>query len=98
MLFGNFISLLQDTTEAKCNSPSKSIPWMFTVRQMRVPVARIITTFLDHAYVSIVGPLIMYIKKKINQNCPHFVYTIYKSQKLSQQIELLVSYIFFRFS
>lgn len=64
MLFGNFISLLQDTTVAKCNHPSISILRLFPVRQMKVPAARIITTSLDHAYVSIVVPLIMYRKLK----------------------------------
>lgn len=64
MLLGYFISLIQDTTVTKCNIPSISIPRLFSVRPMKVPVARIITTTLDHAYVSIVGPLIMYLKKK----------------------------------
>lgn len=64
MLFGNFIRLLQDTTVAKCNHPSISILRLFSVRQMKVPVARIITTSLDHAYVSIVVPLIRYRKLK----------------------------------
>lgn len=63
MLLGYFISLIQDTTVTKCNIPSISIPRLFSVRPMKVPVARIITTTLDHAYVSIVGPLIMYLKK-----------------------------------
>lgn len=63
MLLGYFISLIQDTTVTKCNIPSISIPRLFSVRPMKVPVARIITTTLDHAYVSIVGPLIMYFKK-----------------------------------
>lgn len=65
MLLGYFISLIQDTTVTKCNIPSISIPRLFSVRPMKVPVARIITTTLDHAYVSIVGPLIMYLKKKL---------------------------------
>lgn len=63
MLLGYFISLIQDTTVTKCNILSISIPRLFSVRPMKVPVARIITTTLDHAYVRIVGPLIMYLKK-----------------------------------
>lgn len=63
MLLGYFISLIQDTTVPKCNILSISIPRLFSVRPMKVPVARIITTTLDHAYVRIVGPLIMYLKK-----------------------------------
>lgn len=78
MLLGYFISLIQDTTVTKCNIPSISIPRLFSVRPMKVPVARIITTTLDHAYVSIVGPLIMYFKKKIIQS---FVSTFFISHK-----------------
>lgn len=43
MLLGYFISLIQDTTVTKCNIPSISIPRLFSVRPMKVPVARIIT-------------------------------------------------------
>lgn len=78
MLLGYFISLIQDTTVTKCNILSISIPRLFSVRPMKVPVARIITTTLDHAYVSIVGPLIMYLKKKIIQS---FVSTFFISHK-----------------
>lgn len=90
MLLGYFISLVQDTTVTKCNIPSISIPRLFSVRPMKVPVARIITTTLDHAYVSIVGPLIMYLKKKIIQS---FV-SIFL---LVTTVDMLVSYILHKF-
>lgn len=81
MLFG-ISCLLQDTTEAKCDDPSISITRLFSVRPMKVPVARIITTTLDHAYVSIVKPLIMYIK--IFNLLLTLVYS-------SQKVDMLVS-------
>lgn len=90
MLLGYFISLIQDTTVTKCNIPSISIPRLFSVRPMKVPVARIITTTLDHAYVSIVGPLIMYLKKNIFN-------LLFRLFLLVTTVDMLVSYILHKF-
>lgn len=47
----------------KCNILLILIFWLFLVRLMKVFVVWIIMIILDYVYVSIVGFLIMYLKK-----------------------------------
>lgn len=48
----------------KCNILLILIFWLFLVRLMKVFVVWIIMIILDYVYVSIVGFLVMYFKKK----------------------------------
>lgn len=63
----------------KCNILLILIFWLFLVRLMKVFVVWIIMIILDYVYVSIVGFLIMYLKKKLFNFLFWFFFISYKS-------------------
>lgn len=74
----------------KCNILLILIFWLFLVRLMKVFVVWIIMIILDYVYVSIVGFLIMYLKKKLFNFLFWFFLLVIK-------VDMFVLYILYKF-